>query len=134
MKRVLVGASILAAFMTTATGMAAADSQPSNSIAGAEIAQTVADASSGSSDLLGALLLGLSSGSDQECPGVELDTCVPIGAQPASAQQAVAQPIADSGSALMTPETVLAINHALGWLYNGSSEPCVSLGPNCAWE
>ncbi|MFC9873605.1 hypothetical protein [Nocardia salmonicida] len=23
----------------------------------------------------------------------------------------------------MTPETVLAINHALAWLYNGSSEP-----------
>lgn len=172
MKRVLVGASILAAFMTTATGMAVADTQPGNRISGAEIAGAtgssqelevllwqlglgssnpwcespsfcmvpsdvnapVADASAGSSDVIGNLLHALSTGSAAECDGVMLDVCVPIPAQPASTQQALAQPIADSGSALMTPETVLAINHALGWLYNGSSEPCVSLGPNCAWE
>ncbi|MFD4355500.1 hypothetical protein ACFWPX_23305 [Nocardia sp. NPDC058518] len=120
MKRVLVGASILAAFMTTATGMAAADAQPSHRVPGVEIA-----GADGSTENLSVLLWRLGLGSSNPacdnpmfCPGLP----------------AANAPIADSGSALMTPETVLAINHALAWLYNGSSEPCVSFGPNCAWE
>ncbi|MEV6216464.1 hypothetical protein [Nocardia sp. NPDC051833] len=73
MKRVLVSASILAAFLTTAAGPATADAQPSRA----------------------------------------------------------SQPIADSGSSVLSPELVVTINQALLWLANGSSEPCTAPAGLC---
>ncbi|MEV0687844.1 hypothetical protein AB0I35_28655 [Nocardia sp. NPDC050378] len=117
MKRVLAGAGICAAMTVIGMGTAAADD-------GA--------AATGSASTLPVLLLNaLSSGSAQPCDGIMLDVCTPIG--PASAEQAVAQPIADSGSALLPDLSSLGGN-LIGWLANGSSEPCYSFGPNCAWE
>ncbi|MGY0503424.1 hypothetical protein ACWZHB_33485 [Nocardia sp. FBN12] len=122
MKRIFASAGIAAAIMMSGAAVASADAMTA----------PVAGPAIGSSDgaLIDVLLRQIGLGSSQPCDGVMLDTCVPIGA--ASAPQAV--PVADSGSALMTPEAVLGINQALAWLYNGSSEPCVSFGPNCAWE
>ncbi|MFD4462369.1 hypothetical protein [Nocardia sp. NPDC058480] len=122
MKRVLASAGIAAAIMMSGAAVASADAMTA----------PVAGPAAGSSDgaLIEVLLQQIGLGSSQPCDGIMLDTCVPVGA--ASAPQAV--PVADSGSALMTPEVVLSINEALAWLYNGSSDPCVSFGPNCAWE
>ncbi|MEV0550849.1 hypothetical protein AB0H98_28955 [Nocardia salmonicida] len=122
MKRVLASAGIAAAIMMSSAAMASAD------VTTAPVAGPATGSSGGA--LLEALLRQIGLGSSQPCDGIMLDTCIPVGA--VSAPQAV--PVADSGSALMTPETVSVINHALAWLYNGSSEPCVSFGPNCAWE
>ncbi|MFI1240515.1 hypothetical protein [Nocardia salmonicida] len=120
MKRVLASAGIAAAIMMSGAAMASADA----------VTAPVAGPATGSSGgpLIEALLRQIGLGSSQPCDGIMLDTCIPVGA--ASAPQAV--PVADSGSALLTPEVVASIDYALAWLSNGSSAPCVS--PLCGLE
>ncbi|MFC8386215.1 hypothetical protein [Nocardia sp. NPDC056952] len=119
MKRILLSASIFGAIIAAATGPATADA-----VAGADTAQAkiqlVAEASPGSSDLVGNLLRALSSGSAAECDGVMLDVCVPLPSQPANGAQ-----IADSGSGTGSVQNVdIQFWRLIGWLSNGSSEPC----------
>ncbi|MEU4598161.1 hypothetical protein [Nocardia sp. GTS18] len=124
MKRVLAGVGVFAAIMAAGPGIAAA---------GAAVAPVAGPAVGSTEDFPGAALLqALGLGSSQPCDGIMLDTCVPTG--PASAQQAIAQPVADSGSGLLNQDINSVLGYAIGWLANGSSEPCYSFGPNCAWE
>ncbi|MFD3748128.1 hypothetical protein [Nocardia sp. NPDC058633] len=72
MKRVLVSVGVFAAIAAAAVGTATAEAPQQANV------RPVADASSGSSDLFGKLLLALASGSAAECDGVMLDVCTPI--------------------------------------------------------
>ncbi|MFF2397550.1 hypothetical protein ACWFRF_33420 [Nocardia sp. NPDC055165] len=117
MKRVLAGVGIFAAVMVASAGMATADSGLAPQRSDVEL---VAEASPGSSDLVGNLLRALSSGSAAECDGVMLDVCVPLPSQPANGAQ-----IADSGSGAGSVQNVdIQFWRLIGWLSNGSSEPC----------
>ncbi|MFD3706333.1 hypothetical protein ACFWUP_24600 [Nocardia sp. NPDC058658] len=107
MKRILVGAGVFAAMMAATTGMAVADPAP-------EQVRVVADASTGSSDLVGHLLRALSTGSAAECDGIMLDACVPVGG--VSAAQAV--PVAGSADLASVIGTYGGL---IGWMQGGSS-------------
>ncbi|MEV6660070.1 hypothetical protein [Nocardia fluminea] len=124
MKRILLSASIFGAILATAVAPATADTAVRPD-AGPATIQSIADASSGSSDLLGALLLALSTGSAQECDGVMLDACVPLPAQPASAQQAVLIAEPSSGSSAIIDGILLDIVE----IASGSSAKCDGLPP-----
>ncbi|MBW0271386.1 hypothetical protein ATM97_11545 [Nocardia sp. MH4] len=113
-----MSASILAAFLTAAAGPATADAQPSHRGSGAEIAGAVGS----TEDFPFAQLLN--AGSSQPCDGIELDGCLPL-------PQQASQPIADSGSSVLSPELVVTINQAILWLANGSSEPCTAPAGLC---
>ncbi|MFC9661504.1 hypothetical protein ACFVJ5_14810 [Nocardia sp. NPDC127606] len=120
MKRVLASVGIFAAVTAASAGMATAESDlaPQRSDVG-----LVAEASPGSSDLVGNLLRALSTGSAAECDGVMLDVCVPLPTQPANGTQ-----IADSGSATGSVQNVdIQIWRLIGWLGNGSSAPCTGM-------
>ncbi|KAF0848418.1 hypothetical protein [Nocardia caishijiensis] len=124
MKRVLAGVGVVAAIMAASTGIAAA---------GAAVAPVAGPAVGSTEDFPGAALFqALGLGSSQPCDGIMLDTCLPTG--PASTRQGFAQPVADSGSGLLNQDINSVLGYAIGWLANGSSEPCYSFGPNCAWE
>ncbi|MFD3464083.1 hypothetical protein ACFWVM_30590 [Nocardia fluminea] len=119
MKRILLSASIFGAIVAAATGPATADVAAGPGTAQAKV-QLVAEASSGSGDLVGNLLHALSTGSAAECDGIMLDVCTPLPAQPANVSQ-----IADSGSATGSVQDVdIQFWRLIGWLSNGSSEPC----------
>ncbi|MFE3545094.1 hypothetical protein ACFXK0_19210 [Nocardia sp. NPDC059177] len=119
MKRVLASAGICAAIMTATTGMAAANAQLSPQIYAQPAAvEQIAGPVGSTEDFPGvALLRALGLGSSQPCDGIQLDMCSPL-------PGAVARPIADSGSAILSDDLVLTINQAIRWLANGSSEPC----------
>ncbi|TCJ94481.1 hypothetical protein [Nocardia alba] len=114
MKRILLSASIFGAISATAVGPATADVAVRPDAEPAAIAE----ASSGSSNLLGALLLALSSGSAQKCDGIMLDVCVPLPAQPASTQQAALIGEPSSGSSALIDGILLDIVE----IASGSSE------------
>jgi hypothetical protein len=120
MKRVLASVGIFAAVTAASAAMATADSDLAPQRSDVEL---VAEASPVSSDLVGNLLRALSTGSAAECDGVMLDVCVPLPAQPAHGSQ-----IADSGSGTGSAQNMdIQLWRLIGWLSNGSSEPCTGV-------
>ncbi|MFC4374432.1 hypothetical protein ACFO5K_09980 [Nocardia halotolerans] len=85
MKRILLSASIFGAIIAAGAGQASAEAAPRT-----DAAVQVAEASSGSGDLIGSVLNALTTGSAQECDGVVLDACVQLPGQTAAAEQAFA--------------------------------------------
>ncbi|WP_410873651.1 hypothetical protein [Nocardia sp. A7] len=117
MKRVLVGASILVACMTTATGMAAADTQPSNRVSGVEIAGTT-----GSSQDLEVLLWQLGLGSSNPWCDNPMHCMPPTDVNAPIVGSGSAAPVAGTSTGSADLASVIGTYGGLiGWMQGGSS-------------